>query len=92
MRAAEPGKAAIYAVVSGGSRRCRSQREWLRAALAEIESPGVVRQPGQPLRVWVLGPDTLTSRSDLASAQDPEHQALRILGVLKAIKSRLGYG
>lgn len=54
--------------------------------------PGVVRQPGQPLRVWVLGPDTLTSRSDLASAQDPEHQALRILGVLKAIKSRLGYG
>ena len=37
---ASPGKAAIFAAVPGGSRRARSQREWLRAALAEIESQG----------------------------------------------------
>ena len=37
---AGPGKAAIFAAIPGGSRRARSQREWLRAALAEIESQG----------------------------------------------------
>lgn len=35
-----PNLAAIFAAVPGGSRRCRSQREWLRAALAEIEAQG----------------------------------------------------
>ena len=34
------GKAAIFRAIPPGSRRCRSQREWLRAALAEIEAAG----------------------------------------------------
>jgi hypothetical protein len=34
------GKAAIFAAIPPGSRRCRSQREWLRAALAEVEAQG----------------------------------------------------
>jgi hypothetical protein len=37
---AAPGKAEIFAAIPGGSRRCRSQREWLRAALAEVEAQG----------------------------------------------------
>ena len=37
---AGPGKAEIFAAIPGGSRRCRSQREWLRAALAEVEGQG----------------------------------------------------
>ncbi len=32
------GKAAIFAAVRPGVRRCRGQREWLRAALGEIEA------------------------------------------------------
>ena len=35
-----PGKPAIYAAVPGGSRRARSQREWLHAALDAIEAEG----------------------------------------------------
>jgi hypothetical protein len=34
------GAAAIFRAVPPGSRRCRSQREWLRVALAEIEAAG----------------------------------------------------
>jgi len=36
---APPGKAEIFRAVRPGSRRCRGQREWLRAALAAIEAP-----------------------------------------------------
>jgi hypothetical protein len=35
-----PGKAAIYAAIPGGSRRARSQREWLRAALDAVAAEG----------------------------------------------------
>jgi hypothetical protein len=37
---AAPGKAEIFAAIPGGSRRCRSQREWLHGALAEVEAQG----------------------------------------------------
>jgi hypothetical protein len=37
---AAPTIAAIARAVPGGSRRCASQRQWLRAALAEIEAQG----------------------------------------------------
>jgi hypothetical protein len=37
---AGPGKAEIFAAIPGGSRRCRSQREWLHGALAEVEAQG----------------------------------------------------